>query len=946
MHSAQAARGTPPALGAAALWERERELGVLEDALGRAAEGLGQVVIVEGPPGVGKSALLAEAARRARLVGMRVAAAGGAELEHGLAFGVARDLFDGCDRGHDSGAPADRFDAGLGLAADGADAVDEPVAARRAFARVVELTQNAPVCVCLDDAHWVDVPSLVVLAYVQQRIAALPVALVIGLDSGERDAAGVLARMLGDPAARVLRPQALSAAAVTQLVRQTGMPNASGTFAEACARATGGNPLLVGQLLGALLSDGATGTQDDVAVVSTIAPEATRRRLAARTARMDAAERALLRAVAVAELPLTQAAALAGLDESRAIAAADRLAAADLIAVGERLAFVHPLVGRCVYAQITPAERLALHRRSARLLRDGGAPPQRIVEQLHRADRLGDPWAGHVLRAAAERALGEGAPARAAASLRRALIEPLSDEQRLQAQLTLGEAALAAGQADALDVLEQAVALARGGPHEAQAGYKLGDALFARGRPLEAGRVFLRGLDAAGAPQQPMTKRLLARLLAVSLVEPALGDQARARAYDCLPAEGQPLAQGDRPVLAALATLAVFSLEPAQHARRLALLALDGGRLVANEAPEAASWTWANAVLVWSDDPESALRHATVVLEDAHARGSVTATATASYCRATANFALGRIEQATGDAERAVQARDAGWEMYLAPACALLCQLRLEAGDVAGAWRALEPVADHLAAAESQFASYALDARARLRLAEGQAAAALEDALMAGALMRTANPAVVAWRSTAALAQTRLGRRAQAGALAGEELELARRFGAPRPIGVALRTLAAASAHAQREGLLRESVAVLETSPARLERVRSLIELGATRRRAGALREARELLDAGVAQAERIGARLLVQRGRDEFEAAGARRPRDRPVTGPQSLTPGERRVAELAAAGLSNREIADRLVVSVKAVQWHLRNVYRKLAVADRRDLTGALADQGSGKP
>ena len=129
------------------------------------------------------------------------------------------------------------------------------------------------------------------------------------------------------------------------------------------------------------------------------------------------------------------------------------------------------------------------------------------------------------------------------------------------------------------------------------------------------------------------------------------------------------------------------------------------------------------------------------------------------------------------------------------------------------------------------------------------------------------------------------------------------------------------------------------TSAARpLERARALAELGAALRRAGRPLEARESLRLAVDLAQRCGATALEEWAFEELRAAGAR-PRRRQLSGVAALTPAERRVAELAAAGRMNREIAETLVVTLDTVEYHLRHVYRKLGIASRSELTTALA-------
>jgi DNA-binding CsgD family transcriptional regulator len=152
-----------------------------------------------------------------------------------------------------------------------------------------------------------------------------------------------------------------------------------------------------------------------------------------------------------------------------------------------------------------------------------------------------------------------------------------------------------------------------------------------------------------------------------------------------------------------------------------------------------------------------------------------------------------------------------------------------------------------------------------------------------------------------------------------------------------MRTAALVRGHDGLE-LARESVAVLQSSGSRLEEARALCEYGAALRRAGARRDAREPLRRAAHVAQGVGALALVERARTELVAAGGR-PRRVALSGSDSLTPSERRVAALAATGRTNAEIAQALFLAVRTVEGHLTHVYRKLDVGSRAELESALA-------
>ena len=136
--------------------------------------------------------------------------------------------------------------------------------------------------------------------------------------------------------------------------------------------------------------------------------------------------------------------------------------------------------------------------------------------------------------------------------------------------------------------------------------------------------------------------------------------------------------------------------------------------------------------------------------------------------------------------------------------------------------------------------------------------------------------------------------------------------------------------------MLRSAAVLHEDCGARVEHAHTLTELGGAIRRAGVPGEARSVLRAAIRIADETGPRAVGRRARQELVRAGGRAPNAGETA--DDLTPSERRVAELAAGGRTNREIANELFVTVKAVEWHLGNVYRKLDVRGRGQLVGAL--------
>ncbi|HSK61325.1 MAG TPA: AAA family ATPase, partial [Actinomycetospora sp.] len=257
---------TRRAAGDTAVLEREHELAALEAVLDAAAGGRGGLAWVEGPPGIGKTRLLAAA--RERAAGRTVLTARGGPLERDFAFGVVRDLFEPLlvARGDELFTGAARLAAAAlapGRAPEGE--VDAAGTLHGVYWLVANLAEQGPVLLVVDDAHLADAASLRALAYVVRRVGELPVSIVLAAQppDAELDPAVVDALREAE-ATTVLRPGPLSASAVTALVHAR-CGHAPAPFVRACHEATGGNPLLVRALLAAVSEAGAAPDPEAVA---------------------------------------------------------------------------------------------------------------------------------------------------------------------------------------------------------------------------------------------------------------------------------------------------------------------------------------------------------------------------------------------------------------------------------------------------------------------------------------------------------------------------------------------------------------------------------------------------------------------------------------------------------------------------------------------------------
>lgn len=931
-----------------ALLERDAELGAIEAALRDAAAGSGRLVVVEGPAGIGKSRLLDEAVERARGE-VAVLRARAMELERDYAFAVALQLFEPAVAAVGSGAGETAFRGAAQRAAPlfattGADRLPE---APHEFSIIhglywlaANLADEQPLAIVVDDAHWADEASLRFCAYIAERIDELPITLVLALRRGDLGPNDELLRSLGaHSAAEVLRPAPLSGAAIATLASARLGTTPDEEFVAALADLTGGSPYFARELLAAAAEAGLSPVAAAAARVRELAPEGVLRAVARRLAALPPAATALARAVAVLgdEAKLQHAASLAGLTVEAAAEAADALADLEMMDAGERLSFRHALTTAAVDAGVPRAARAAAHLRAAEMLRDEGTPPDRLAAHLLAAPAGGRAWVVDALRAAARRTMALGAPAAAIAQLRRALDEPPTPDARADVLYELAAAETLVGDPAAAEHLAEA-ALAATEPRErverlrelARTRVSLGDRGGARAAYSDA-------IAVLGDDDRELTAHLRAERLVVAALDqverPEAGTVER-----ILADEGTGATAAGRTLLASLAVHELYAGAPRDRVLALADRALAGGALLDDEGAETTSLYGIYLVLFVCEALTRADELMSVVVDRARRAGSVVGVASASYSRAWGRLIAGRVTDAVDDAQQAVDAGRQGWRQFRTGAFSVLTHALLDAGDLEGAERALAE-AEEIERAGDVTDIQLVDARGRVHVRRGRHAEAAAAFLHAGELAGPQrNPLVFAtWRSNAAIALARSGDRERARDLVEAELELAHAFGAPRGLAVALRAQGMIEAGDLGLRLLNDSLDVLEGSEAGLERMRSLYELGAALRRGGRRRDAGRLLGEALELARQGGAGEIERRAAEELEVAGARAVRAS-RRGRDALSPSERRVVQLAASGLSNREIAEELFVTIKAVEWHLRNAYAKLGISSRRELPDAL--------
>jgi DNA-binding CsgD family transcriptional regulator len=940
----------------AELLERDAELLAL-NALSSGASGWGRLLAIEGPPGIGKTSLILETRQQALDAGTQVLSARGSELETTFSFGVVRQLFEPLLAQLTEEERAELLTGAAELAIP----IFEPANLAADPARDVSLAMlhglywltvnvaaKKPLLLAVDDLHWSDPPSLRWLAYVLPRMDGLDLSIVAGLRPTEQgEAPALLSQIVSDPRALVIQPAPLSLAATAQYVRGTLSPEADDAFCIACHEITGGNPLLLRDLRNAIIGEGLASTDANVPRLRELAARAGSRALWARLAPLPHEATRFAQAVAILgdDVDAHHAAALAGMDEQAASKAIADLTRVDVLRSQPMLGFVHPLVRAAVYESLTPLERNAGHSRAAQLLTASEADPERVAAHLLLVSPSGAAEVVAVLREAACSAGSRGASDSAVAYLRRALAEPPIASERADVLLELGSAEALVCGTSAVEHLQEALTLIDDPIRRGETVVLIGRELEYLDRVDESVKVLREALgEVAGAGTDAELERVLeAVLVQSSLFETSVYDEARRRLERVRENPDDPT-EGGRMLVALLAYHDARAGAPADEVVELARRAVAGGTLLAEEVP-ADAFVLACTVLARADvDPLQTLYDA--ALAEAHRRGSVLAFSSAKLHRGQMFLFRGDLADAEVDVREALQA----CESWGAPArfwslwgpLPLLSDILVAQGRLSDATAALGRAGWGETVPGSAQAYFFLDSRARLRASGGDMRGALDDSLAAGRRFEEVggqNPAFVAWRSQAALAHLGLGNPDAARRLAGEELELARAWGAPRAVGAALRAAGLSEGGKKGLRLLEEAVEVLADSPAKLEHAKARTELGASLRRANRRSQARDHLRRAVELATICGALPLASRAESELLATGAR-PRRIALSGIGALTPSERRVAELAAEGPTNREIAQALFVTPKTVEVHLSRVYRKLGISSRSQLAGALGE------
>ena len=879
-------------------------------------------LLIGGEAGIGKSTVWRAGVSSARSRSFRVLLCRPAEAEAGLSFVALADLLRGIGEDVIASLPPPQREA-LGVALRRADTtaeLDRVALARGALAAISSVASDGPTLVAIDDAQWLDAPSRDALRFVFRRLVG-----------GER--VGLFATVRGDDVGapleidaalppdritrRLLRP--LAPGELERLVRSHAEISLSRPSWRAVHRVSGGNPFFALQIAEAVARKGGLAPGEEPPLPESVTA-ALRDRLASLS---EPVRRTLLYAAALGK-PTTALLHAAAADDAGLHAA---LEARVLELEGDQLRFTHPLLAAATYSEASAAERREAHRRLAQVVDD----PEEQAVHLGRGSDTPDETVAATLEAAAERAAGRGASETAAELAEHSERLTVTDDVEDAARRTILAARYSGRAGDtgrSVEVLRRLVATLP--PGRTRAG-----AFALLGFIAQDGETLLRAVDeAAGDPE------LLAVVHTdISMIELRRGDRA-ASVVHARAAVSAAQTSGDAAALAKALTARAL---PEAHGRAEHALALLGDAadlertltqpLSLTNSPT----TWRGAVLLDADRPDEARE----ALEEAYQRGLALGHAS----RAVPLTYLVELECREGNYDRALaHSLEAAtlWAGGTGEALTLVGRVVVEAhlGNVAVAradglrsiaWLRERDVV-RLARTEG--------ALGLLELSLGNFAAALDrlDALVKlpdGEPLRDAT----AFRATADAVEALLGlgRTYEARELV-EGLEgRARSVDLPSRVAASARCRALVLAElgdvASARAAISDANAVHAHHHEPFEHARTLLAAGTIERRAKHKALAGEALEQARTIFEQLGARLWCERARRELERTGVHR------TPGGELSAAERRVADLAARGATNKQIAAQLFMSVKTVEAHLSRVYRKLGVHSRTQLAASAA-------
>ena len=915
---------------------RAGEQKIVRDLLRDAQRGRGGVVLVEGEPGMGKSLLLREATDQAAAHGLSLAEGAADQLNRAIPFSALRT------------ALPEPF---AELTTDGHHDLPDATTwwISQVCAHLEQRTAANPVLVCLDDLQWAGPATLAALRILPRELKRRPVAWILARCSTAQHDTEYLFRFLEQDGATRISLGALDDDTVACLLADAfGAPPDPSLLALASEAA--GNPSLLGELVRGLSDDNSVAvTAGRAVLISARLPERMRRLARRRLAGLSERARHLLMTAAVLgpSFRLEDAAEMLGETPAALLATVEEAMRAGIVAAADNaFSFRHQLLRRAVGDMIPRPARKALHRQYGQILLHRAGPAAMAAGHLLAAAHPGDLASVADLDIAASQTLATAPQTAADLALRALELTAPADPCALSRAVAAAEALTAAGRLDqAARTARHTLAQPLPPIAEARLRCALSSVLCARGQDRNA------AAEAGMALAKPeLSHDLRDQLMAAQL-------QALAGSRDELagPVAGTILADPSRhdshAIAAALVARAVISWDNGQVSEGLALLR-DATRYSAGISSDARHvqplLALASALidLCQLDEAEEMLHAA-----DNQTLLGIPAQATLSILRARIHLSAGHLPEAeaAGLAARDI-AETLGAHGYAAAAHCVLGLIALRRGDI-------DAAAHHIASRTEAIPHFpGLYARFETGLAQAQISQACDGPaaaichirqvcaeLLASRGLLLGDPAAAAWlvRTTLAADDTKL---------AATVARTAEALASDNPGYLAL---AAAAAHSL--GLAGQDPARLAEAAAQhpdpWAKASAAEDLGVLHARRGDQEHAIHHLTEAIHGYQLIGAAADKARVRRRLRQLGVRRRRwaqsDRvPVTGWESLTKTERAVSELVAQGLSNRQIAGQMYVSVNTVAFHMRQIFRKLNIGSRVELARIVIQQNTPNP
>ena len=901
-------------------------------------------MLLRGPAGIGKTKLLSTALDELEALSASVLTV--TCTESGVtAYAAVRALFEPLHPIEGGGPDLLGGSARLALPAlvpvqnDPTSSVDTYSVMHGLYWLVAGLATRGLVVLALDDLQWCDESSLRWLAFLLRRAEDLPLLVLVTQRTGPNGtspeiSAGICATL--NCHSIDLEPLAEDAVAA---FLESGFGVAPDTsFVTAALEITGGNPFLLGRVVNRL-HDEVTPDAEHVRMLESAGRAAVAGPL---LERLPVDVIAVARAIAVlGNEELEMIAALACTQPGLARNAVRALRAHDLLEPS-RLDYTHDLIRAAVLDSVPPGELARLRERAAILLNDSGRPSEEVAVHLLPLDTPPQKWTVTVLQEAATAAESRGAPPAAARYLARALAV---DQDDVAVLVRLSRALGQIEPASALPHLEHALELVNDPRDRVPIATQYAMVSLSARNSRRAFDLLTEVSDALEAVSGPdptpgdlaLRTAIQSALLVSGLDEKTLVTRVGERFSQFTPPPGDTAEQ--RGLLGVLSWLGTLQGRPAAEVAAQAGRAL---RIGAGHSGWAVLGTL--SALHLADQTESALAGIAGVMAHAQSRGEAWTYVWCSTIRAMMHHFTGNLTDALSDAQYSYDViNQERWSAGLVMPQVVLATLLVRQDDAVAADQLLSGVSrPRLAEATNEY-HWFLMAKARTRAALGDAEGALAALRTCGESLSDSgigNPVLAPWWYESAELLAGLGRIADGEAVL-DAVDLAvRRWGTPRALGMletARGVLASGDTAIER---LRSAVDLLADSPAKSEHAKAQYLLGCRLLRRGDAEGARERLRRSIDVSVLCRDKQQLALSLPALAAAGGRMRHgtDSPA---DALTGSERRVAERAAEGATNREIAESLFITQRTVEIHLTSVYRKLAIGGRPELGDALRDR-----